>query len=107
MILRFHMIQNLKTQRGESLRKLLLLFVLLLSDTIIPYRESPSSLSSPSLQHDKVIVHNTVPSVAIYTSVDETKEGSPEKREPDVVSPGSEGVSHCMNVEEFRLDEDS
>ena len=52
----------------------------------------------PSLQDGKAIEHETAPSGAIYTVVDKPKRGSSKKGEPDVVPPGSGGVSHFMNV---------
>ena len=44
---------------------------------------------------------------ATYTIVDKAEKGLSEKREPEIVSPGSEEVSQCMNRLDFRLVEDS
>ena len=52
----------------------------------------------PSLQDGKAIEHETAPSDDTHVEVDKPKRGSLEKREPDVVPPGSGGVSHCMHI---------
>ena len=51
----------------------------------------------------------TAPSSGISTSVDNPKEGSPEKREPDVASPACEEVSQRKNynIADFKLVENS
>ena len=52
----------------------------------------------PSLQDGKAIEHQTTPSDAIYAEVDKPQRGSSKKREPDVVPPGSRGVSQCLPI---------
>ena len=55
-------------------------------------------MKCPSLQDGKAIEHQTAPSGAVYAVVDKPKRGSSKKREPDVVPPGSGGVSQCMHI---------
>ena len=47
----------------------------------------------PSLQDPNAIEHQTAPSGDTYAVVDKPKRGSSKKSEPDVVPPGSGGVS--------------
>ena len=52
----------------------------------------------PSLQDGKAIEHQTPPSGDTCAVVDKPKRESLEKIEPDLVPPGSGGVSHCMHI---------